>query len=155
MSATRPITTFAGEQTVLITSFRRDGTPVDTPVHIAFEGDRAFVRSYEAAWKTKRLRRRPAAELWHATHGAEPALVGLLTPGRTRRTGRPLPVRAVELRGTGERPAITALRRRYPFLHGVVIPLMHRVKRTRTVHFELVATAGEVARASRVLAGGA
>lgn len=144
MSPAAPFTSFAGHMTALITSFRRDGTAVDTPVHIAFDGDRAFIRTYEAAWKTKRLRRRPEAELWHSSNGREPAIAGLLTPNRARRTGRPLRVRAVELHGADERLAATSIRRRYPVLHRLLIPLMHRSMRTRTVHFELVATADGV-----------
>jgi len=40
-------------KTVLLTTYKRDGTPVGTPVSIAFDGDRAFFRSYDKAWKTK------------------------------------------------------------------------------------------------------
>ena len=39
-------------KTVLLTTYKRDGTPVETPVSIAFEGNRAFFRSYHQAWKT-------------------------------------------------------------------------------------------------------
>ena len=45
-----------GAGTILLTTYKRDGTPVPTPVSIAFDGDRAFFRSYDQAWKTKRLR---------------------------------------------------------------------------------------------------
>jgi hypothetical protein len=31
-------------KTILLTTYKRDGTPVETPVSIAFEGDRAFFR---------------------------------------------------------------------------------------------------------------
>jgi uncharacterized protein len=44
-------------KTVLLTTYKRDGAAVGTPVSIAFDGDRAFFRSYDKAWKTKRLRR--------------------------------------------------------------------------------------------------
>jgi hypothetical protein len=30
---------------VVLTAFHRDGTPVDTAVHIVVEGERAFIRS--------------------------------------------------------------------------------------------------------------
>ena len=40
-------------RTILLTTYKRDGTPVPTPVSIAFDGDRAFFRSYNKAWKTK------------------------------------------------------------------------------------------------------
>jgi hypothetical protein len=46
-------------RTILLTTYKRDGTPVDTPVSIAFDGDRAFFRSYDQAWETKRLRNNP------------------------------------------------------------------------------------------------
>ena len=56
-------------KTVLLTTYKRDGTPVDTPVSLAFDGNRAFFRSYDKAWKTKRLRNNPRvreAYLGHA-----------------------------------------------------------------------------------------
>ena len=34
---------FVHQKTVLLTTYRRDGTPVGTPVNIAVEGDHAFV----------------------------------------------------------------------------------------------------------------
>jgi hypothetical protein len=43
-------------KTILLTTYKRNGTPVETPVSIAFERGRAFFRSYHKAWKTKRLR---------------------------------------------------------------------------------------------------
>lgn len=46
-------------KTVLLTSYRRDGTAVATPVSVAFDGERAFLRSWNKAWKTKRLRNNP------------------------------------------------------------------------------------------------
>ena len=54
-------------KTVLLTTYKRDGTPVETPVSIAFEGDRAFFRSYHQAWKTRRLRNNPEVEVAAST----------------------------------------------------------------------------------------
>src|SRR5271170_5748450 len=54
-------------KTILLTTYRRDGTGVDTPVSIAFDGDRAFFRSFDKAWKTKRLRRNPEVRLAQCT----------------------------------------------------------------------------------------
>jgi hypothetical protein len=63
-------------------------------VHIATDGDRAFIRTYEKAYKAKRLRRRPEAELWLASDGTAPAIVALLRPKQARRVGSPVhPVR--------------------------------------------------------------
>jgi uncharacterized protein len=130
---------FAGQTTVILTTFRRDGTPVDTPVHIAFDGERAFIRTYEKAHKTGRLRRRPEAELRLATNGRAPAIVALLRPAAVRRAGAPVHVRATELSGEESRRAAAALARRYPLLHGVLIPRAHRLQGTRTVNLELTA----------------
>ena len=62
-----------GAGTILLTTYKRDGTPVPTPVSIAFDGDRAFFRSYDQAWKTKRLRNNARVEdcARHATGQAD------------------------------------------------------------------------------------
>jgi PPOX class probable F420-dependent enzyme len=44
----------------MITTFRRDGTPVATPVCAARQGDRLYVRSERACGKVKRLRHNPS-----------------------------------------------------------------------------------------------
>ena len=51
-----------GAKTILLTTYKRDGTAVRTPVSIAFDGDWAFFRSYDKAWKTRRLRNNPRVE---------------------------------------------------------------------------------------------
>jgi PPOX class probable F420-dependent enzyme len=130
---------FAGQTTVILTTYRRNGTPVDTPVNIAFDGDRAFIRTYEKAYKTKRLRRRPEGELWLASNGTAPAIVALSRPKNARRVGSPVHVRAAELSGEDSRRAGAALARKYPFLHGVLIPRLHRLQGTRTINIELTA----------------
>ena len=50
---------FVRQKTVLLTLYRRDGTPVGAPVNIAVEGARAFVRTWDTAWKFKRIRNNP------------------------------------------------------------------------------------------------
>ncbi len=40
-------------KTILLTTYKHDGTPIGTPVSLAFDGKRAFFRSYDKAWKTK------------------------------------------------------------------------------------------------------
>ena len=116
-------------KTVLLTTYKRDGTTVDTPVSIAFDGDRAFFRSYDKAWKTKRLRRNPSVRV-------APATV------RGTATGPALPARATLLAGEDARIAARALARRHRVLQGAVVPLMHRLSRYRTMHYELTADAG-------------
>ena len=50
---------FVNQRTVLLTTYRRDGTPVGTPVNIVVDGERAFVRTFDTAWKLKRIRKNP------------------------------------------------------------------------------------------------
>jgi len=42
---------FVGQWAVLLITCKRDGTPIGTPVNIAVDGDRAFVRTFDTAWK--------------------------------------------------------------------------------------------------------
>jgi len=115
---------FIEQWAVLLTSYRRDGTPVGTPVSIAVDGERAFVRSPGNAWKVKRMRNNPDVEI-------APCTV------RGRPTGPSVPARARRLDGEEARRAAGALRRKHPVLQGIVVPLGHRVLRCGTAHFEL------------------
>lgn len=113
-------------KTVLLTTYKRDGTAVDTPVSIAFDGDRAFFRSYDKAWKTKRLRNNPSVKVAPAT------LKGAAT-------GPAIDARAILLDGAEAKLAARALARRHRVLQAVVVPVTHRLARYRTMHYELVA----------------
>jgi PPOX class probable F420-dependent enzyme len=135
MSATpsqRPVTPdlgrFVRQWAVALTTFRRDGTPVSTPVSIAVDGDRAVFRSYEKAGKSRRLRRDPRVEVAPSTF-------------RGRPTGPAVRGTARLLEGADDRRAARLLRRKHPVLHGVLVPLAHRLGRAkygRTIHFELI-----------------
>jgi PPOX class probable F420-dependent enzyme len=128
---------FVDQRTVILTSYRRDGSPIDTPMHVALAGDHAVVRTYARALKWKRLRRRPEAELWLASNGMAPAVVALFRRRATHRIGVPLRVHVCTLEGEADRRAAHALACKYPLLQGLVIPLMHRLWRTRTINLEL------------------
>jgi hypothetical protein len=110
--------------TIVLTTYRRDGTPVETPVSIAFEGDRAFFRSFDQAWKTKRLRNNPHVEIAASTL-------------RGRRTGPLVPAQATLLEGEQARVAAKALARRHRVLQAVLVPAMHRLMHYQTMHYEL------------------
>ena len=58
-----PTLSLAGEQFVSLTTFRRDGTPVPTPVWIAQDGDALVVTTPAGTGKVKRLRHDPRVEL--------------------------------------------------------------------------------------------
>jgi len=112
-------------KTILLTTYKRDGTPVQTPVSIAFDGDRAFFRSYHKAWKTKRLRNNPHVEVAASTLRGE-------------RTGPLIRARATLLAGDQARIAAKALARRHRLLQAVLVPLAHRLLRYQTMHYELL-----------------
>ena len=95
-------------KTILLTTYKRDGTAVATPVSVAFEGDRAYFRSFDKAWKTKRIRRDPSVQAAPSTFRGEP-------------TGPAIRARATLLDGEQARVAARALARR----HALVLK-MHR-----------------------------
>jgi hypothetical protein len=76
-------------KTILLTTYKRDGSPVATPVSIAFEGDRAFFRSYDKAWKSKRLRNDPRVAIApaHAARQADGADCARTGHAAHRRSG--------------------------------------------------------------------
>ena len=55
---------FVRQNTALLTTYRRDGMPVGTPVNIAVDGVRAFVRTWDTAGKFKRIRNNPMVNSW-------------------------------------------------------------------------------------------
>lgn len=122
---------FVRQKTIRLTTFRKDGTAGTSPVSITVDGDRAYFRSFERAVKVRRIRRNPNVEFGPSTAGGKPT--GTMQPGRVRL-----------LDGPEYRAAARLLRRKYPFLHGVAVPVMHRVMRFktgRTVHAELIPSA--------------
>lgn len=111
-------------KTILLTTYKRDGTPVETPVSVAFDGNRSFFRSYHKAWKTKRLRNDSNVEAASCTIRGKP-------------TGDAIPARATLLSGQEARTAAAALANRHPVLQGILVPFGHRLMRYRTMHYEL------------------
>ena len=115
---------FVRQQTVLLTTYRRDGTPVGTPVNLAVDGDRAFFRTYASAGKTKRLRHQPEVEIAPSTARGKP-------------TGPAIRARVRMLDGEAAAHARRAIERKHPILQHLLVPLAHRVQRYTTVHYEL------------------
>ena len=113
-------------KTILLTTYKRDGTAVATPVSVAFDGDRAYFRSFDKAWKTKRIRRDPSVRAAPSTF-------------RGRPTGPAIRARATLLDGEQASVAARALARRHRVLQAVVVPTAHRLMRYRTMHYELTA----------------
>src|SRR3954453_11162868 len=115
--------TFVNQRNVLLTTYKRDGTAVGTPVHIAVADDCAYIRTYGKAWKWKRVRHTPDCELAPCTL-------------RGRPTGPAVRVQGRILDGVEEPRAARALGRKSPLLHGRLIPRVHRLMRTPTIHME-------------------
>ena len=69
-------------KTILLTTYKRDGSPVATPVSIAFDDRRAYFRSFHKAWKTKRLARNPQVEAAPSTLRGKPT--GAAVPAEAR-----------------------------------------------------------------------
>ena len=127
--ATPSLESLVNQWAVLLVTYKRDGTPVGTPVSIAVEGDRAFVRTWDTAWKYRRIRNNPEVE------------VSPSTP-RGRPTGPPLRARARVLDDEESAHAERLLDRKHPILHGLLVPLVHRLMGYKTVHVELTPVSG-------------
>lgn len=141
---------FARQKTAVLTTYKRDGTPVATALSVAVAGPHAYARSFEKAWKIRRIRNNPDVELAPSTAFGKP-------------TGTGVYMRARRLRGAEARQAARVLGRKYPMLHRVVVPSMHRLLRAktgRTVHFALSpmdrppASPGSASRSGRSAGGG-
>ncbi|HWV22890.1 MAG TPA: PPOX class F420-dependent oxidoreductase [Thermomicrobiales bacterium] len=110
--------------TILLTTYKRDGTPVGTPVHLAIDDGRAYFRTWNTAWKTRRLLRNPEVEVAPSTVRGEP-------------TGPTLHAMAHQITDDEAGRAARALAHRYPILHRWLIPWFHRLRGWRTVYFRL------------------
>ena len=123
-SSAASFASFVRQRTVLLSTFRRDGTPVRTPVSIAVDGDRAFIRSWDTAGKVKRIRNNRAVTIAPCT-------------ARGRPTGPAIRACARILAGEESAHAGRLLAGKYPILHGLLVPLIHRLRGNTTTHIEL------------------
>jgi PPOX class probable F420-dependent enzyme len=58
-----PWNAYAGEKYLSLTTYRRDGSPVSTPVWFVLDESRLLVWTSAASWKVKRLRRDPRVRI--------------------------------------------------------------------------------------------
>jgi PPOX class probable F420-dependent enzyme len=118
---------FVHQKTALVTTYRQDGRPVSTPVSLAVDGDHAYLRSFEQAGKTRRLHHNPRVDVAPSTARDQP-------------TGPTLQATARRLEDVEAQRAARLLARKHPVLHGLLVPLSHRLGRAKagkTVHFQL------------------
>ncbi|MGH4029614.1 PPOX class F420-dependent oxidoreductase [Actinomycetota bacterium Odt1-20B] len=110
----------------LLTTHKKDGTGVGTPVNVAVEGDHAYFRTYGTAWKAKRLRNNPEVELAPSTVRGAPT-------GPTIRAR----ARLLDQGSEEDKHAREVIGHQYPVTHRVLVPLAHRLKRDKTLHYEV------------------
>jgi uncharacterized protein len=115
---------FVEQWAVLLTTYKRDGTPVGTAVNIVVEGNHAYFRTWDTAWKLKRIRNNPEVEFAPSTALGRP-------------TGPEIQARARILEGEESAHAGRLLARKYPVSHGILVPLVHRLRGNKTMHVEL------------------
>ncbi|MGH9229061.1 MAG: PPOX class F420-dependent oxidoreductase [Acidimicrobiales bacterium] len=111
------------QRTIALRTRKRNGAMVSTPVSIAVDGNHAYIRTYDASGKAKRLRNLPEVEFAPSTSRGKP-------------TGPWVAARARLLHGEEAERAAQALRRKFPLLHRAV-PLYHRLRGWQTLHYEL------------------
>ena len=121
---TQPFARFAEQKTIVLTTYRRDGTPVSTPVHIAVDGPVAYIRTFDPSGKLKRMRRTAEVEIAPSTM-------------RGRVTGDAMRATARILSGDEAAKAARAMAAKYPFAHGRLIPWYHRRKHLITTEIML------------------
>ena len=126
--ATQTLEPLVGPWVVLLTTYKRDGTPVGTAVNIVVEGDRAYFRTWDTAWKLRRLRNNPDVEFAPSTARGRPTAPAIVT-------------RATVLEGEESSRAGRLLASKYPALHGLLVPLVHRLRGNKMMHVELAPVA--------------
>jgi hypothetical protein len=120
-----PLTALGGQWAVRLTTFRRDGTPVSTPVNVAVAGNRVVFRTYEQAGKFKRLRNNPRIEVAPSTF-------------RGVATGPALQGFARLLTGADDAWAARLIDQKHTIFQRILVRTGHKVRRYGTCHFELL-----------------
>jgi PPOX class probable F420-dependent enzyme len=129
-SAAQILEPFVGQWAVLLTTYKRDGTPVGTAVNIVVEGGLAYFRTWDTAWKLRRIRNNPEVQFAPSTARGKP-------------TAPAIGARARVLEGEESARAARLLASKYPALHGLLVPLVHRLRGNKTMHVELTPAEAE------------
>ncbi|MBA3425097.1 MAG: PPOX class F420-dependent oxidoreductase [Rubrobacter sp.] len=116
---------FVRQWATLLTTYRRDGTPVGTPVSIVVEGDHAYFRTWATSGKMKRIRNNPEVEVAPST-------------ALGKQTGPAIWGRVRLLKGDEAAHAARLLSRKHPVMHRFLVPMAHRLRGYETVHLELI-----------------
>src|SRR5436309_2874897 len=110
-------------ETVLLSTRRRDGRIVDTPINLAVDAEgQGYFRTWSTAGKAKRLANFPGVRVAPCTF-------------RGRPTGSDQPALTTRLTGPDLDYARQQLANRFPLLQGRLVPLLHRFTRRQTVYY--------------------
>jgi uncharacterized protein len=111
---------------IRLTTFRRDGRSVATPVHVVVtaDGTKAYFRTWDVTGKAKRIRHTAAVEIAPATF-------------RGRPLGPAIKASAWLLDGAESEQAAAMLAARHPVLQGRLIPWYHRRRGWVTQQYQL------------------
>jgi PPOX class probable F420-dependent enzyme len=124
--ATPGLAPFVKQGCILLTTHKRDGSTVGTPVHIAVEGDHAYIRTFGKSGKAKRMHNFPDVEIAPSTRRGKPT-------GATRKAH----VRLLEQGSEENAHAAELIGRKYPMVQRYLVPVAHRLQRDKTLHYEL------------------
>jgi uncharacterized protein len=80
MTTSTPAAHLSAGKYILLTTYRRDGTPVATPLWFAPDGAALVVWTVTASWKVKRIRNNPEVSVAPCTMRGKP--LGLAVAGR-------------------------------------------------------------------------
>jgi uncharacterized protein len=118
-----------------LTTFRRDGTGVATPVWFVTEAGKIFISTAAGSYKVRRIRRNPSVTVAECT-----------ASGRLRSAG--VPARAQLIPPGETHPAEALMARKYRLDRMLILPLYHAVqaisrgRRTNSESVVLVITLG-------------
>lgn len=117
---------FRRADTVLLTTRRRDGRTVDTPVNVAIDAKgRGYFRTAAGSGKAKRIANFPGVRLAPCTR-------------RGRPQGSDQPGLAARLQGAEAAAAAELLAKRFPVIQGRLVPLVDRLRRHEVAYYRLV-----------------
>ncbi|HEX2903454.1 MAG TPA: PPOX class F420-dependent oxidoreductase [Jatrophihabitans sp.] len=112
--------------TVLLTTRRRDGRVVHTPVNFAVDSlGIGYFRTWSSAGTVRRLANFPGVRLCRCSRN-----------GHAQSSDQPAV--ATRLAGAEVADARRALAAKYPLSHGLLAPLVDRVRRVRPVFYRVV-----------------
>lgn len=115
---------FVTQKTVVLTSFRKNGVGVPTPVNIAVDGDRAFAKTWKTSGKYKRIRNNPHVTIAPSTF-------------KGKQTGVAIAMTARFVSGADFELARRLIESKHPIFQRTFVRLAHRLQRVETVFMEL------------------